>query len=222
MIDFNKLIDDYVYQEHRPKTIGKYYPSEVGTCVRKLWYSYKFPLQVKPDVMKIFEMGNILHDFVVRVLKSDKNKDVELLKSEMPFKLNMEKFQISGRIDDLLLVKLSGKAVLVEVKSSGMLKAVKSPQKHHIMQLQLYMHSIGVHNGMLLYLEKNTLQAKVFTIGFDGNIVKEAMDRFSELHESLAADKVPRAEAKLNRSDIGWMCNYCEYREKCDREADRS
>lgn len=218
MIDFNKLIDGYVYREQRPKTAGKYYPSEVGMCIRKLWYSYRFPQKVKPDVLKIFEMGNILHDFIVRVLKSDRNKEVELLKSEMPFKLDMKDFQISGRVDDLLLVKMSGKAVLVEVKSSGMLKAVKSPQKHHIMQLQLYMHSIGIHNGLLLYLEKNTLQAKVFTIDFDEKIVKEAMDRFRELHESLVSGEVPRAEAKINKSDIGWMCRYCEYKDKCDSE----
>ena len=218
MIDFNKLIDEYVYREHKPKDIGRYYPSEVGMCVRKVWYSYKFPKQLKTDVLKIFEMGDILHDFIVRVLRSGKIKDIELLKWELPFKLQMENFLISGRVDDVLLIKTNGKTVLAEIKSSGMLRAVKKPQKHHVMQLQVYMHATGIHNGILLYLEKNTLQAKIFTIDFDENIVREALDRFKELHECLITNNIPSAEARINRSDIGWMCRYCEYKEKCDKE----
>jgi CRISPR/Cas system-associated exonuclease Cas4 (RecB family) len=217
MIDFDKLFDDFVFREHKPKTIGRYYPSEVGMCIRKLYYSYKYPQQIKPDLLKIFEVGDILHDFVVRVLRSEKNKDIELLKWEMPFKLDLENFQISGRVDDLLMIKLSGKTVLVEVKSCGMLRAVKKPQRHHIMQLQLYMHAIGVHNGILLYVEKNTLQTKTFTIDFDEFVVKEALDRFKKLHECLITNNIPVGEAKHN-GDIKWMCNKCEYKEKCDKE----
>lgn len=218
MIDFNKLIDEYVYREHKPKEIGRYYPSEVGMCIRKLWYSYKYPHQIKIDVLKIFEMGDVLHDFIVRILRSGKIKDVELLKWELPFKLQMENFLISGRVDDVLLIKTSGKTVLVEVKSTGMLRIVKKPSRHHIMQLQLYMHATGIHNGILLYLEKNTLQAKVFTIDFDELIVKEALNRFNELHEHLITNSIPPAEASINKSDIGWMCNYCEYGEKCRKD----
>lgn len=217
MIDFDKLFDDFVFREHKPKTVGRYYPSEVGMCIRKLWYSYKFPQQIKPDLLKIFEVGDILHDFVVQVLKSGKNKDIELLKYEMPFKLDLENFQISGRVDDLLLIKYSGKQVLVEVKSCSFLSRVKSPQKHHVLQLQLYMHATGVHNGVLLYVEKNTLKTKVFTIDFDEFVVKEALDRFKELHECLITNSIPIAEAKKN-GDIKWMCNNCEYGEKCGKE----
>jgi len=217
MIDFDKLFDDFVFREHKPKTVGRYYPSEVGMCIRKLYYSYKFPKQIKPDLLKIFEVGDILHDFVVRVLRSEKNKDIELLSWEMPFKLDVENFQISGRVDDLLVIKVSGKTVLVEVKSCSFLNYVRKPQKHHVLQLQLYMYATGVHNGILLYVEKNTLQTKVFTIDFDELIVKEALDRFKELHECLIANSIPVAEAKTN-GDIKWVCKGCEYKEKCDKE----
>jgi CRISPR/Cas system-associated exonuclease Cas4 (RecB family) len=217
MIDFDKLFDDFVFREHKPKTIGRYYPSEVGTCIRKLYYSYKYPKQIRPDLLKIFEMGDILHDFVVQVLRSGKNKDIELLKWEVPVKIDFEDFQVSGRVDDLLMIKHNGKSVLVEVKSCSFLGYVKIPQRHHVMQLQLYMHGTGVHNGILLYIEKNDLKTKVFTIDFDEVIVKEAIDRFRELHESLITNTIPIAEAKHN-GDIKWMCKGCEYAEKCGKE----
>jgi hypothetical protein len=116
MIDFNKMIDAYLKKEHRPKGMGRYFPSEIGICMRKTWYSYKHPQEIKAELLRVFEVGNIMHTFVVEVLKSEKNPDVELLKSEFPFKYDVDDFVISGRIDNLILVKISGKSVLVEVK----------------------------------------------------------------------------------------------------------
>ena len=86
MIDFDKLIDEHLKKEARPKGVGKYYPSSAGTCMRKVWYGYKYTSELEPELLKIFEMGNIIHDFVVEVLKSEKTPEVELLESEFPFK----------------------------------------------------------------------------------------------------------------------------------------
>lgn len=215
MIDFDKLVDNHIAREHRPKQIGRYYPSEVGSCMRKLWYSYKYPQEVDSDLLKIFEAGNIIHGFVVEVLKSEKNKDVELLKSEMPFKIENEDFTVSGRVDDLVLVKASGKSVLVEVKSTKDLSFVKSPQTNHVMQLMFYMEATGVHNGIILYIDKNNLKSKVFEVEFDSHKAAEIFDRFEFLHEHLKEDEIPEAEAKAAK-DMNWMCKYCEYLDKCD------
>lgn len=217
MIDFDKLVDSHISREHRPKQIGRYYPSEVGSCLRKLWYSYKYPLEVDSDLLKIFEAGNIIHGFVVEVLKSEKNKEVELLKSEMPFKIETEDFVVSGRVDDLVLVKSSGKSVLVEVKSTKDLSFVKKPQTNHVMQLMFYMEATGVHNGIILYIDKNNLKSKVFEVEFDHHRAAEIFDRFKFLHKHLKEDVVPEAEAK-GIDDIKWMCKYCEYKEKCDND----
>src|SRR3989338_7512894 len=148
MFSFDKILEDQKKREHKPKGIGKYYPSEIGNCLRKVWYSYKFPQEISPDLLKIFEAGNIMHGFVVEVLKSEKNKDVKLLKTEFPFKHKMDDFEISGRIDNLVLVNASGKQVLVEVKSTGDLGFVMtSPKVENVMQLQLYMHFLDIHDG---------------------------------------------------------------------------
>jgi len=216
MIDFDKLVDSHISREHRPKQIGRYYPSEVGSCLRKLWYSYKYPLEVDSDLLKIFEAGNIIHGFVVEVLKSEKNKDVELLKSEMPFKIEAEDFVVSGRVDDLVLVKASGKNVLVEVKSTKNLSFVNKPHTNHVMQLMFYMEATGVHNGVILYIDKNDLKSKVFEVEFDAHRAAEIFDRFSFLHEHLKKDDIPESEAK-EVEDIKWMCKFCEYKDKCDK-----
>src|SRR3989344_7826381 len=134
-VDFNKLIDNYLKRESQPKAIGRYYPSEVGGCLRKVWYSYKFPKETDAGLLLVFEAGNILHDFVVKVLQSEKNPEVELLQSELPFKFGIDDFIVSGRIDDVLLVKLSGKTYVVEVKSTSFLNNKNEPDEAHIIQL---------------------------------------------------------------------------------------
>jgi len=215
MIDFNKMIDNHLFRAKSQKNTGRYYPSEIGQCMRKTWYSYKFPQEFTPDLMKIFELGNILHDFVVDVLKSEKNPEVELLKAEMPLKMDVEEFTISGRIDDLLLIKSKGQQVLIEVKSCKNIKYVTGAHNHHAMQLQFYMHATGVHNGVLLYIDKTTLQSKVFPVPYEETRAQMILNRFKILHEHVRDSVLPLPEAKINRENT-WMCNFCEYRNKCD------
>lgn len=217
MIDFDKLVNLHIAREHKPKEIGRYYPSEVGSCLRKVWYSYKYPQKVDPDLLKIFEAGDIIHGFVVEVLKSEKNHDVKLLDAEIPFSIKVGDFVISGRVDDLVLVKSSGENVLIEVKSTKDVSIVKKPQSNHVMQLMFYMKATGVHKGVVLYIDKNNLKSKVFEVEFDPENCAKIFDRFAFLHDYLKRNGLPESEAK-QVADMNWMCKYCEYRNKCDKD----
>jgi len=217
MIDFDKLIDNHLFREHRPKKIGSYYPSEIGSCLRKLYYSYKYPIPIQPGLVKIFEVGNIVHNFIAEVMRSEKNNHVQLLDSELPFKIEMNGFTISGRIDDLLLIKESGKKLLVEVKSTSRVDSTDEAQPHHVMQLQLYMHAIGVKDGAVLYVEKNTLKTRAFPIEYHEGIAAEALNRFNLIHKALTEEKTPQPEARKDHEKL-WMCSYCDYKERCFKE----
>ena len=217
MVDFDKLIDDHIKREYKPKGIGRYYPSEAGSCLRKVWYSYKYPTEIDPDLRKIFEMGNIIHDFIVEVLKSEKTPQVELLKSEFPFKEKIEDFLISGRIDNLIKVKLSGTVYLVEIKSTAGIKFVTEPSPHNIQQLQLYMHFIDIKNGLLVYVDKSNLKTKVFEIKYDKEKALDIIKRFKLLHKYLKEDILPRAESRIYEKS-NWMCRYCEYKDRCYKD----
>ena len=214
MIDFDKMIDNHLYKENKPKEIGRYYPSQIGSCLRKVWYSYKFPMETSPELVKIFELGNILHDFVVKVLQSEKNPDVELVSTELPFKQEYDDFLVSGRIDNIIIVKASGKSILVEVKSTGNVDFVEDAMPHNVVQLQLYMHVTGIHNGILLYVDKRNLKSKVFSVPYSEEEAKKIIERFKALHKFLKADVPPDPEAREDKKTV-WMCKYCEYRDKC-------
>jgi len=218
-LDFDKMIENHLARESKPKEAGRYYPSEIGGCLRKVWYSYKQPKPVQMDLIKIFEVGNIMHHFVAEVMRSEKNQHVQLVESELPFKVQMEGLVVSGRIDDLLLLKEDGKKLLVEVKSTGNLSFTHGPEPAHLMQLQLYMHVLKEYNGVLLYIEKNTLRTKIFDIPYDGIQAAVALQRFVTLHKYITTNQPPEPEARASRKEeIGWMCKRCDWREECFKE----
>ena len=212
MIDFNKLIDSFLSREISRKSIGRYYPSEIGGCLRKTWYSYKQPKPADTALIKVFHAGNMLHEFVGEVMKSEKNPNIELLQSEIPVKLQEKDFLISGRIDDLILAKIENKEVLVEIKSCKYLpREFKSENE---MQLQLYMRAIGVHNGLLLYIQKDNLETREFEIVYDEEKAEKIIERFKKLHLFLTEDKLPKAEAKHDQDKI-WLCERCPWKKEC-------
>ena len=215
MIDFNELIDNFLKREVRPRTSGKYYPSDSGNCIRKVWYSYKIPREADPEILKYFEAGNLIHDLVSKVIKSEKNPHIDLLATESPIFLTHEDFVISGRMDDVLLVRIDGKIYILEVKSVSNINYSKEAKKPHIAQLQLYMHSSGIRDGIICYIERNSLKSVSFTIPYDPEIIKESLERFGKLNSHLKSDKIPEPEGRINRKEFGWQCEKCQYREEC-------
>ena len=213
-LDFNELINNYLSQDKKEKTIGRYYPSEIGSCLRKTWFSYKIPKETDKELLKIFEAGNNLHELVSKILESEKNPHIELIETELPFKQDEGDFTISGRIDNLILLKENNEKIIVEVKSTKTLP--ERPKKDHISQLQLYMHNLQISKGVVLYVQKDNLQTQEFNINYNKEKYDEIIRRFHGLHHCLKLDIIPPAESKLVKNQ-NWMCNYCEYRKDCDR-----
>lgn len=217
MIDFDDIIDNYLKRELRAKEIGRYYPSESGNCLRKSWYSYKIPREISKDIIKVFKVGLMLHDFITEVLKSGVSKDIQLVSTELPFRLEIDGMIISGRIDDIVHAKIEEKDYLVEVKSTGDLSYVHEPKEDNLMQLQLYMHAFKILDGILLYVDKRNLKSRSFDIKYDENIVNIALKRIKTLHGFLVENKIPDPEGRMFK-EMGWQCKKCQYREECYKE----
>jgi CRISPR-associated exonuclease Cas4 len=219
-IDFNELIDNYLAKEVRPRTVGRYWPSEAGGCLRKNWFTFKIPKEVDKPLSRIFEAGNRVHEFVADVIQSEKNQHVKLIDRELPIKIVRPGYVVTGRIDDLIMVKLEEKKYLVEVKSVKFLPG--EAREEHIMQLQLYMQAMGINDGIMLYIKKDDLSTAQFEIKYDEEVVKNVITRFDTLHEHLINNQPPVAEAKKIEEKT-WMCSFCPYLKDCDKiEAERT
>ena len=212
MTDFNKLIENYVKKKDYPKKLGRYYPSEIGYCLRKTWYSHTDPRPVDSQLSKIFEAGNMIHEFIEKVISSEKNPQIDLLGAEIPIKLLHKDFLISGRIDSLILVKIENKKVLVEVKSCKNLP--ENYKEEHEAQLQFYLYSLGIKDGLLLYVQKHNLDTVSFEIEADKEKALEILKRFELLHKNLKDKELPEAEARHDEEKI-WLCEKCPWKGEC-------
>jgi hypothetical protein len=229
MIDFDKIIKDYVKakQEENKKemVIGRYSASMLGSCMRKTYYSYLYPVDFDTEKLRIFEMGNVIHEFVVNLLGNTPHAELTATEKELAIVDTIGDLMISGRLDDMIIVKTidaSGnevsEKVIIEVKSARSLEYFDSPKEPHMMQLMIYMKNMsyyGIKKGVLLYVDKNSLKTRSFETGFREDIYNKAIERARTIHQHLLARNPPIAEGKVNKGQE-FECHYCEHRKRCD------
>jgi CRISPR/Cas system-associated exonuclease Cas4 (RecB family) len=78
------------------------------------------------------------------------------------------------------------------------------------------MHAIGIHKGILLYVQKDNLQSNYFELQYNKEEAEKIIERFGKLHYLLKSQILPEAEAKLD-SEAAWLCKYCSWREECEK-----
>ena len=215
-IDIGRIIDDHLDEEARPKKIGAYYPSEIGMCIRRSYYSYISPKPTEPGALRIFALGNNLHAFIADVLKkSDEFSFVEDEKPiRIPYKDEKTSFTIYGRIDDFVITKNTNKKIIIEAKSVGDVTKVNEPETKHIMQLMLYLSAMEADYGMLLYADKKNLDIRQFRVDYDNTVYNKIITRFRDLDFHLRNKKLPPAEYYFDAKKV-WECKYCPYFNDC-------
>ncbi|MEM1601677.1 MAG: CRISPR-associated protein Cas4 [Candidatus Bathyarchaeia archaeon] len=191
--------------EYEKPRVGWYYPSLLPSCLRRQFLIYKRGLTISEEKAGIFRLGELIHSYLAGVLRQS---DLAVKASEAQFiiviLMDGEFIRISGRAD--MLIELNNEIYVVEVKSIKRLP--QEPLKHHVMQLQAYLAAFGA-KGLLVYLEKNALQHKIFQVDFNNEEFRRLVDRAKRLHEALVKDAEPGGDAET------WECLFCEFKNEC-------
>lgn len=153
----------------KPKP-GFYYPSLLPSCLLRQYWIYREGHTVSLEKSGIFKIGELFHEFLTGVLKSEETLTVE---SEKPVILAVKHgdkwVRLSGRID--VLLNCESVKTIVEVKSIS--KLPERPLEHHVMQIQPYMLALGVEKTILVYLEKTDLSWRIFEVSFNSNVFEK-------------------------------------------------
>jgi hypothetical protein len=217
MINTEDLINEHLKREEsREKIIGKYYPSDMGRCMRKIYYSYVDPKPFDADLIKIFAIGIMIHDFFNAVFANSKKHT--LIANEEKLVLEIDDIIISGRADDIVLAE-NGKDVIVwEGKSTAKrIYYMDAPYKENVWQLMIYLKALGYKNGQITYAEKNNLKTKDFEIIFNQKIYDEAIAWVKNLHSHLKNKVIPKAEARMDTAR-SWECIKCPWWTQCHKD----
>ncbi|MCL5009958.1 MAG: PD-(D/E)XK nuclease family protein [Candidatus Parvarchaeota archaeon] len=215
-IDIADIIDNFLEEESRPKTVGVYFPSESGMCMRRSYYSYISPKPTDKAALRIFALGNNVHSFIAEALKSS---DVfSYVEEEKPLKIEYKDsdtvFNVYGRIDDYVITKDTNKKIIIEAKSVGEINKINEPEPKHVMQLMLYLGAEQADYGLLVYADKKNLNIRQFRVDYDDEMYNKVIGRFKDLDLHLKNKRLPPAEFYFDPKK-SWECKYCPYFNDC-------
>jgi len=201
---------------HRFK-VGSYYPSIIEKCLRAQAYSYLFPEPPTAEELAIFSEGSAIHEIIAVSLRRSGIVSVE--GSEIVVDLEFsDDAKLHGRIDDLLLLRLSEAGenfnlfVPLEIKSTSSLP--EEPRPSHYYQLSTYLLARNYPLGVLLYWVKREGKVRAFTILKDDVMFSVLRERVFELNDALKNGQVPQKEAVAVRDFL--QCERCSYSDRCN------
>jgi CRISPR/Cas system-associated exonuclease Cas4 (RecB family) len=168
----NKLIEDSLRKGNdKQREIGVYYPSELPFCLRRNFYLYNYRKDYKLSQLKVFEAGNLYHDWFNNLFERSDFVDLHMgghsLVHDMqvsssrqsdtpgePPTPTVESIQIRGRFDDFIYFKLNKLIPELELLLQGRKDAIKLDSfvllEVKTMRSITYLNSPKLHNVMQL------------------------------------------------------------------------
>jgi CRISPR/Cas system-associated exonuclease Cas4 (RecB family) len=202
-----ELIDQFYLDRETDKEQHHFYITDAGKCPRAIFFKFKNVPREKmaPEVLRMFDHGDYIQMQILSILFSlgiVRAAEVKIPPHEL----------ISGRAD--AIVTLNNELYVVDFKSMNSLvfKNLNAPKEENVNQIQLYLHFFKIPKGILLYINKDTLELKEFFIQYDSKLAKKLLDDLYILKQKIDSNIVP---ARLIDFPNNWQCQYCQFFEIC-------
>lgn len=217
MNDLIKKIDDAIIARADSKASRNYLgASSLGEpCDRKLWYSFHKPTKIlDPRVNRIFDLGNLIEDYLVRLLR-DAGYTVHD-KDEEGKQFGFEDGIISGNSDGVIVV--DDVPMLLEFKSYNtkrfttlVKEGVQVSDPKYYTQVQVYMKYLELEKCLFIAMDKNDSSLHFQVVEYDPIESNWAVERGRGLAEFNDVMQVARKYSHV--SSFG--CKFCDYRNQC-------
>lgn len=211
-----ELID---ISNERPK---KEYPSGSmigGDCERQVYFQFRHPKrQENLRVYRIFELGNVIEDHVVEILR--KKFVVHATKDDgSQFNFTDYDNKITGSIDGVIEgLPESSKPHLLEIKSYNenrfkklTSEGVKVSDHKYYVQMQIYMHEFKLEKALFVAYNKNTSEIYTERVDYDELCAMKYLNRSIKVYNAKSKDDLDRVSDKVT----DFKCKFCQYKQEC-------
>jgi CRISPR/Cas system-associated exonuclease Cas4 (RecB family) len=215
--------------EEREHVIGRYYPSELSYCMRRVYANY-VGKSVKYDMeaRKAFAIGDAIHDLCDLCFMSYAKKypdfKVTTEVSDLIYTVPPD-ITISGRLD--ALIGFSNETHVVEIKSHANPLRVLEPHRNHLEQLNYYLHFYPDAKGHIIYVNKSKrIYSNVdflefpkegeLDIKYNDAMFMQMVDKAKMIHSYLLKGEEPPPEPEMH-AEFG-RCPMCPFQKKYEKE----
>ncbi len=202
-----ELLDQFYLDRERDREQHHFYITDAGKCSRAIFFKFKnVPREkMEPRVLRMFDHGDYIQMQILNNLFSlgiVRASEVKIPPQEL----------ISGRAD--AIITLNNELYVVDFKSmnSMVFKNLTEPKKDNINQIQLYLRYFKIPKGILLYINKDTLELKEFLVEYNPDIAQKLLKDLSELKTKIDSNVVPD---RIPDYPDNWQCQYCQFKEIC-------
>ncbi len=204
-----EFIDQFYLDRQRDREQHHFYITDVGKCARSIFFKFKNAPRKKMEahVLRLFDHGDHIHQLIMKPLLSIRELHVVASEVNIP-----PQEIISGRSDAIIS---DGKNMYVlDIKSmnSMIFDKLAEPKEENINQIQLYLHYFKIPKGILLYVNKNSLELKEFVLPYDKKRVLALLKGLDETKKKIEADIIPD---RLSDYPENWQCRYCQFKDIC-------
>lgn len=215
-------IDEFLSWKNETRKVrppNHYYVTDLTKpCQLQAYYSIVEDRPFPVETLRIFEAGNVLEDYWVKVLEND--PCIRILGKQVPAYYIDEEINnlvIHGRID-ILAQHDDGPIIAHEVKTASSCHWMNEAKPEHYEQLQFYLSCLNIENGVIDYLDKSSMLQgrniidKSFPIKQNESVAHNMIHRALKLKAAVDQKLPPKGNPEAWN---GKVCNYCLYKDIC-------
>jgi len=202
-----ELIDKFYIDKDHDRERHRFYVTDAGKCPRSIFFKFKnAPAKdLTPEILRLLDHGDYIQMHILSNLFSlgiVRASEVKIPPHNI----------ISGRAD--AIVTLDNELYVIDVKgiNSNSFRALEEPKTDNVNQIQLYLHFFKIQKGILLYVNKNTLELKEFLIPYSEDYCKKLIDDLVVLKAKIDKNVIP---ARIDEYPQDYQCRFCQFKEVC-------
>lgn len=203
----SELIDKFYLDKEKDHERHRFYVTDAGKCPRSVFYKFKNApgKDMTPEILRLLDHGDYIQMHMMSNLFSlgiVRASEVRIPPQEI----------ISGRAD--AIVTLDNELYVIDVKgiNSNTFKTLVEAKPDNVNQIQLYLHFFKIPRGILLYVNKNTLELKEFLVDYDKDRCEKLIAELSDLKAKIEKNVIP---ARIGGYPSDYQCRYCQFKEVC-------
>lgn len=205
-----------------PPDPKRHSPSQLTQCHRKISYRKDNAPQEGASPDGLFWLGTQFEERIaVPYLQAVATTDETYIRNSIWFDVEIEAddetLQLKGTTDPVITDGDGDPLLVTEIKTTSSLEYLSNPKTHHKAQLHAYLFGLtqkygyAVHDGLLLYGARDTMDVKVFHVTFDESFWADTVVEWIRDQTSYRkVGSLPPADPSF-----GWECKFCSYRNRC-------